>query len=118
MQLTVLKLPPGYCRDFSDHKLYCHLLYARQFHYEKSKFLSFFILLVFREVIFPLGRGKFCCVKFENAPGNGFEKYSLGRISLTLLYRGVFNFIPKFTYFALAWIINFSETLIFTYQEG
>ena len=27
----------------------------------------------------PIGRRKFCWVTFENALGNGFEKYSLGR---------------------------------------
>ena len=42
------------------------------------------------------------------------QTFPLGRISLGLLHRSVFNFIPKFTYFALAWIINFLDILIFT----
>ena len=45
--------------------------------------------------------------------------FPLGRVSLDLLHEGVLKFIPKYTYFALAWIINFSDILIFTsYQEG
>ena len=58
---------------------------------------SFFILLVFGEAIFPLGRGKFVWVKFENAPGNEFEKYSFGKPNFSFgedfvgkIYIGVF----------------------------
>ena len=43
---------------FSDHKVYCHLQYAHSFHYEKSKLLYFFRLLVFGESIFPIGERK------------------------------------------------------------
>ena len=50
----------------------------------RSQSLSFFILLVFREAIFSLRRGTFRWVKFENAPGNGLEKYSLGRPGFSL----------------------------------
>ena len=71
-----------------------------------SKFLSFFILLVFGEAIFPLGR-KVCSVKFETHWEMGLktirredQTFPLGRISLG-------NFIPKFTYFVLVWIIIF-----------
>ena len=44
----------------------------------KSFYLSLYFLSV-GEVIFPSGRRKFSWVKFENALGNGFEKYLLGR---------------------------------------
>ena len=65
---------------------------------------SFYLSLNFwsiLEAIFPLGRRKFCWVESENVLGNGFEKYSLGRVSLGLLHGRVLEFIPKFTYFAL-----------------
>ena len=62
------------------------------------KIQSFYLSLCFSsigEAIFPFGRRKVGWVKFENAQGNGFEKYSLGkqtfplgRISLGLLHRG------------------------------
>ena len=49
----------------------------------------------------------------------GDQAFPLGRVLLDLLHGGVFKFIPKFTYFAIAWIINFLDILIFTtYQEG
>ena len=44
----------------------------------------------------------------------GDETFPLGRVSFGLLRGNVFNFIPRFIYFALAWIINFSDILIFT----
>ena len=74
---------------------------------------SFYLSLYFWSLgaIFPLGRGKFCWVKFENAPGNGFEKYSLGRLNFSF---GEDFVVPKFTYFALAWLINFSDSFICT----
>ena len=53
----------------------------------------------------------------------GDQTFPLGRVSLDMLRGRVFKFIPNFThvftYSALAWIINFSDILIFTsYQEG
>ena len=52
-------------------------------------------------------------MKFENAPGNGLKNicwevqtFPLGRISLGLLHRSVFNFISDL-------IINFLDILIF-----
>ena len=49
----------------------------------------------------------------------GDQTFPLRRVSLDLLHEGDFKFTPKFTHFVLAWIINFSEILIFTsYQEG
>ena len=42
----------------------------------------------------------------------GVQTFPLGRISLGLLHRGVYNFIPKFIYFPLAWIINFSVKML------
>ena len=47
------------------------------------KFLSFFILRSVGEAIFPLEKRKFCWVKFENVLGNGFEKYSFGRLNFS-----------------------------------
>ena len=47
------------------------------------------------------------------------QTFPLVRVLLDLLHRGVFKFIPSVSYSALAWVINFSDILIFTsYQEG
>ena len=45
----------------------------------------------------------------------GDQTFALGRVLLDLFIHGdVFKFIPRFEYFALAWIIDFSNILIFT----
>ena len=91
-----------------------------------QKFLSFFILLVYWGGYFPIMGKEIllceiwkCTVEWVWKIFVGRPNFSVGEGVIGFVTWGVFKFIPKFTYFALAWIINFSNILIFTsYWEG
>ena len=58
---------------------YCILSYCALIKNNVFLFLNLRINMIWFDLIFPLGRRKFCWVKFEYALGNEFEKYSLRR---------------------------------------